>query len=147
VNACDLALPYGTIDTADVQAAVNMAIGALPCTANIAGTGVCNVVVVQRVINAALGGACLTGYGAVPHSVTVNWVASISSNVAGYNVYRGTASGGPYTRVNVSLITTTTFLDTTVQAGVIYYYVATAVDANNNESAKSVEVQVTIPTP
>src|SRR5215472_117613 len=54
-NACDLATPYGTIDASDVQAAINMSLGVAPCTANIAGANVCNVVVVQRVINASLG--------------------------------------------------------------------------------------------
>jgi hypothetical protein len=59
-NACDLAQPYGTIDAADVQSAINMTLGSSPCTANIAGAAVCNVVVVQRVVNASLpGGKCL----------------------------------------------------------------------------------------
>ena len=65
INACELAPPYGTIDAADVPAITNMTLGLSPCTANIAGTGVCNAAVVQRVVNAALGGTCLTGYGAV----------------------------------------------------------------------------------
>jgi len=147
INACDLAAPYGNIDAADVQAAINMAIGALTCTANISGTGVCNIAVVQRDINAALGGACVTGYGAVPHSVTLNWVASTSSNIAGYNVYRAMTSGGPYTKTNTSLITTTSYVDTSAQAGIIYYYVVTAVDTSNNESINSNEAQATVPIP
>jgi hypothetical protein len=58
-SACDLAAPYGVIDSSDVQAAVNMALGVSPCTANIAGSGVCSVTVVQRVVNASLpGGVC-----------------------------------------------------------------------------------------
>jgi hypothetical protein len=147
VNACDLAAPYGAVDVADVQAAINMSLGAQPCTANIGGAGVCNVAIVQRVINAALGGACQTGTGAVPHSATLTWVASTSSNVAGYNVYRGTVAAGPYTRVNSSLVTPTTYLDAAVQAGVVYYYVVTAVDSDRNESAYSNQAQATIPAP
>ena len=65
VNSCDLAAPYGTIDAADVQAIINMTLGLSPCSASIAGNAVCNAAVVQRVVNAALGGTCLTGYGAV----------------------------------------------------------------------------------
>ena len=145
-NACDL-LNQGTVNAVDVQAAINMALGVIPCTANIAGPGVCNVVVVQRVINAALGGPCVTGPGGVAHSVTLNWVASTSPNIAGYNVYRGTTSGGPYTLVNSTLVAATTYLDATVQAGVKYYYVATAVDASNNESVQSNEAQAAVPTP
>jgi hypothetical protein len=147
VNACDLAAPYGVVDVADVQAAINMSLGAQPCTANIGGDGVCNVAIVQRVVNAALGGACQTGTGAVPHSATLNWVASTSSNVAGYNVYRSTVAAGPYTRVNTNLVAPTTYLDAAVQAGVVYYYVVTAVDSDRNESAYSNQAQATIPAP
>jgi hypothetical protein len=147
VNACDLAAPLGVVDAADVQAAINMSLGTLPCTANIGGAGVCNVAVVQRVINAALGGSCVTGSGAVPHSATLNWVASTSPNIAGYNVYRATVATGPYTRVNTSLVTPTTYLDPSVQAGVVYYYVVTAVDANSNESGHSNQAQATVPSP
>jgi fibronectin type 3 domain-containing protein len=41
----------------------------------------------------------------------------------------------------------TTFTDNTVQAGVTYFYVVTAVDATGTESVNSNEVSVTIPTP
>jgi hypothetical protein len=41
----------------DVQLEVNMALGINPCT-NPSGT--CTVVSVQRVVNAALGGTCVT---------------------------------------------------------------------------------------
>src|SRR5262249_47606878 len=39
----------------------------------------------------------LSGNGVNPtaHSVDISWSASTSSNVQGYNVYRGLASGGP----------------------------------------------------
>src|SRR5215467_16290799 len=86
INACDLGLPYGTVNVVDVQVAINMTLGITPCTANIVGPGVCNIVAIQRVINNALGGSCVTGTGTT-HSVTLNWVASTSTNVAGYNVY------------------------------------------------------------
>jgi fibronectin type 3 domain-containing protein len=36
---------------------------------------------------------------------------------------------------------------TTVQAGKTYYYVATAVDLNNNESAYSTEVSAVVASP
>lgn len=146
-NACDLAAPYGTVDAADVQAAINMTLGISPCTANISGAGVCTVAVVQRVINAALGGACVTGAGAGPHYATLSWSASGSTNVAGYNIYRSAATGGPYTKMNSSLIAVTTYNDVAVLAGQTFYYVITAVDNNGNESAYSNEAQAVIPTP
>jgi hypothetical protein len=144
-NACDLSKD-GTVNVVDVQLAINMAIGLLPCNINIDGAGVCNVVVVQRVINAALGGICLTGAGA--HSVNVSWTASTSTNVAGYNVYRGSTSNGPYTKLTSVLVVGTTYTDTTVQAGQTYYYVATAADSSNNESAYSAPpAQAVVPSP
>jgi fibronectin type 3 domain-containing protein len=131
----------------DVQIGVNMALGTTPCTANIDGTGVCNVVVVQRVINAALGGTCVTGSGSSSHSVSLSWTPSTSWNVDGYNVYRGTTSGGPYTKLNSSLVTTPSYTDTTVVSGQTYYYVATALDTTNNESVYSNEAQAVVPSP
>ena len=145
-SPCDLNQDR-TVNAADVQLAVNMALGTTPCSANIGGLGVCNVTIVQRVINAAMGGTCDTGAGAVPHYVVLNWVASSSANVAGYNVYRASTSGGPYTKVSSSLIASLTFSDSVVAAGNTYYYVSTAVDTSNNESAYSNEAAATVPSP
>ena len=83
----------------------------------------------------------------VSHSVTLTWVASTSPNITGYNIYRGTTSGGPYTKVNSSLISGLSYVDTTVLAGQTYYYVGTAVNSSNAESAYSSQTQGTIPTP
>jgi fibronectin type 3 domain-containing protein len=65
----------------------------------------------------------------------------------GYNVYRGAAPGGPYTKLNASTDGGTSYADTSVQAGQIYYYVTTAVDQAGLESDFSNEVQAMIPTP
>lgn len=87
-----------------------------------------------------------TGSSSVQHSVNVSWVAS-TSTVAGYNVYRGTISGGPYSKINTTLISGLTFTDSTVSAGATYYYVATSVAADGTQSAFSSQVQAVIPTP
>ena len=81
------------------------------------------------------------------HSVSLNWTASTSVNVVGYNVYRGAVSGGPYTKVNSALVAGTSYTDSAVQAGLTYYYVTTAVDNNSNESAYSNQAQAVIPVP
>ncbi len=143
LNPCDLNSD-GVVNIADINLAVNMALGASSCTANIEGPGVCDVVVVQRVTNAAMGGTCVTGN---PHTVALTWAASLSANVAGYNVYRGSLSGGPYTRVNAALIAATSYTDTTVPSGQTFYYVATAVDNNGDESVYSTEVSAFVPSP
>lgn len=89
----------------------------------------------------------LSGTGStVQHSVAVNWAASTSA-VAGYNVYRGTVSGGPYSTINTTLITGLTYTDNTVSSGATYYYVVTAVAADGTESSFSSQVQAVIPTP
>ncbi len=143
-SPCDLNQD-GTVNVADVQLATGMSLGRLLCTAAINGTGVCNVIVVQRVMNAALGGPCVTDTGPAPHTVVLKWTASTSSNVIGYHIYRGTASGGPYTKLNVSPIAGTSYTDSAVQGGQTYYYVATAVDDRNTESVFSNEAQAVIP--
>jgi hypothetical protein len=149
-SACDLAAPFGVIDSNDVQAAINMTLGAASCTANVVGPGVCNAIVVQRVVNATPPptgtGTCLTGSITLPHSVTLNWTASSSSNVTNYRVYRGATTGGPYTIV-ATLGPVTTYTDTNVQAGQVYYYVTTAIDSTGAESAYSNEASASVPTP
>ena len=92
----------------------------------------------------------LSGTGTPPpiHSVALSWTASTSSNIIGYNIYRGTASAGPYAQVNSSLCASTTYTDNSVVDGQTYYYVTTAVNSNNQESAYSTPPQqAVIPVP
>jgi len=90
----------------------------------------------------------VTGSGAAApqHSVALSWNGS-TSTVVGYNVYRGTQSGGPYAVLNAAPDPTTTYTDSSVQAGATYYYVVTAVDATGSESAYSNQTQALIPKP
>jgi len=92
-------------------------------------------------------GVALSGTGIAPqvnHTVALNWGAS-SSSVSGYNVYRSSVSGSSYAKVNASLVGGVSFTDSNVQAGQTYYYVATSVDANGNESVYSNEVPAVVP--
>jgi hypothetical protein len=82
---------------------------------------------------------------ATPHTVALTWDAS-SSPVTGYFVYRGSKSDGPYSKINSSENSSTSYSDSTVADGQVYYYVVTAVDSSNIESAYSNQVSVTIPT-
>jgi len=90
----------------------------------------------------------LTGSGTPPpqHSVSLSWNPSTSA-VLGYNVYRSTSSGGPYSKIDAALDTSTTYTDSTVQSGQTYYYVTTAVDGSGLESTYSNQAQAVIPTP
>jgi hypothetical protein len=145
-SPCDLNRD-GTTNAADVLLAINITLGSAPCTANIAGAGVCNVAVVQRVINAVMGQGCNTSGGGAPHFVSVTWTGSTSPRIAGYNVYRGSVLGGPYTKIASSLTAATSFIDSTVKAGQTYYYVCTTVDSSNNESSYSNMATAVVPTP
>lgn len=143
-NACDLDI-NGLINARDVEVARDMALGILPCTANVEGPVTCTVVTVQRVVNAALGQSCLT-YNAPKHSVSLSWNASPSPGASGYNVYRKTTAMGTYTKLNSSPIVGLTFSDASVQLGTTYYYAVKAADASGNESVYSNEAAAVIPT-
>jgi hypothetical protein len=144
-SACDLNQD-GVVNVVDVQIAVDMDLGVIPCPVTLNG-GVCNSTVVQDILNAALTGICSLP---VPptHSVALNWTASVTPGVVGYNVYRATTSGGPFSKLNSSsLVASTNYTDNAVTAGQVYYYVTTAVDGSNDESAPSNEAQATVPSP
>jgi hypothetical protein len=89
----------------------------------------------------------LTGTGAAQaHSVNLNWTAS-TSTVLGYNIYSSRVSGGPYVKLNPTPMPATTFTDKTVQSGLVYYYVTTAVGSSGStsESGFSAEVSAVVP--
>ena len=97
-------------------------------------------VVPQPAINLAVSG--------VPTASQVNltWIPSQTPPaVLGYNVYRGTTSGGPYTKVNAAIVVATGFTDITAASGTTYYYVVTAVGSTNVESPFSNEAPATTP--
>jgi len=78
-----------------------------------------------------------TGVSTTASTVALTWTAS-TSTVSGYNVYRGTTSGGPYsTKLNSSLVTVVNYSDSTVTSGQTYYYVVTAVNSSDVESVDS----------
>jgi hypothetical protein len=145
-SPCDLNTD-ASVNAVDVQLAVNMYLGTRACTANIEGPNVCTPAVVQDVLNTALGSACPVSSPPPSHSATLSWTASASPNISGYNIYRGTASGGPYSKVNSALVAATTFTDNSVQAGQTYYYALTAVNSSSVESVFSAEAQTSVPTP
>jgi len=86
----------------------------------------------------------LSGTGAAAHYVTLNWNPSVSS-VLGYNVYRGTQKGGPYTKITSSVVSGSTYNDPSVQSGSTYYYVVASVSSSGTQSVFSSEVSATIP--
>ncbi|MCB1055456.1 MAG: endonuclease [Acidobacteria bacterium] len=75
--------------------------------------------------------------------IGLSWNANGESDLAGYDLYRATAAGGPYARVNGALIGASGYTDTGLTNGTTYYYVVTAVDTSSNESADSAVASAT----
>jgi hypothetical protein len=80
----------------------------------------------------------------VSHSVALTWTSSTSA-VTGYHVYRSQISGGPYSILDSSIVAADSYSDSTVQAGLTYYYIVKAVTSAGVESADSTQVAATIP--
>ena len=71
--------------------------------------------------------------------LAIFFAANKETDIAGYNIYRSTDPNlpRPWTRLNQTLLTRTTFQDDKVESGKTYYYYITAVDKAGNESPPS----------
>jgi fibronectin type 3 domain-containing protein len=78
-------------------------------------------------------------------NVILSWTQSLSNGVTGYNLYRGTTSGGPYTLVTSVNAATFGFQDNTTTAGNTYFYVVTAAAFGGVESVHSNEASIVVP--
>jgi hypothetical protein len=87
-----------------------------------------------------------TAVSAPIHQVVLQW-APTSSPVLGYNAYRATVSGGPYTKLTNPATTQAIYTDLNVQAGGSYFYIVTAVGTDLAESVPSNEAKTTVPVP
>ena len=116
-------------------------------TPKVSGTASANLTLISNAANSPTT-VPLTGVGVVAgaHSADLTWDPS-RDVVIGYNVYRGGTRGGPYSQINAVLDASTNYTDSAVNAGKTYYYVVTAVNAADQESAFSNEVKVLIPSP
>jgi hypothetical protein len=98
--------------------------------------------------NAATVSISLTGTGVQPvapsYSVSLTWLPSSSSGVIGYYVYRALGAGS-YTQITPTPVTTTSYTDSTVQAGDTYEYAVTSVSSDGMQSAYSNAAFATIP--
>ncbi len=76
--------------------------------------------------------------------VTLSWNPS-TSQVSGYNVYRGTSASGTLTKINSNLDPDTSYTDAAIIGGKTYYYATTAVNSSGKESVYSNRVEVVVP--
>jgi hypothetical protein len=132
------------------------------CSPSVAAGGTCTIVILFAPSASGAGVASLTISdnvtgspqsvalsGTGTHDVVLNWTASTTPGVAGYNVYRGATSGGESaTALNSAPINGTTYADESVAAGAEYYYVVMSVASNDvTLSAASNEASATVPAP
>jgi hypothetical protein len=86
-----------------------------------------------------------SGVAAAIRAVNLDWAASPSTDVTGYNVYRSTVSGGPYTKLDSAPVQALDYTDSTVQSGTDYFYVVTSVESSGAQSSYSSQISVSVP--
>ena len=82
-----------------------------------------------------------TGLAGLPlyFGMHLTWRENVERDLAGYNLYRSTVSGGNYQKLNSLTLPDTVYRDSSLLSDTMYYYVVTAVDTSRNESGYSVE--------
>ena len=129
-NPSTIPAPGAGSSTMTIAVGLNTPTGTYPITVTGTGGGTWHTATVNLTVTA---------------EVLLSWTASGSPGIAGYNAYRSPTSGGPYTKLNSSLISPTNYNDLMVQSGYTYYYVTTAVDNQGEESTYSNESSATVP--
>ncbi len=85
------------------------------------------------------------GLVAIPEKegIVLKWDAGMESDLAGYNIYRKRMGEKSWKKLNKEIVKATTFKDSSVKKGIIYYYYITAVDNSpaTNESDASSDVK------
>jgi hypothetical protein len=81
------------------------------------------------------------------HSIDLSWTPDQESDLAGYIVYRREAgsNAAPVRISPAQPITAPAFSDTSVKSGLRYAYSVSAIYKDHNESARSAEVEETLP--
>ncbi len=114
----------------------------------VAGTLSGSITITSNATNGTSIKVPVTGTAVAPptnstQSVVLKWDASTSKGVSGYYVCRSTKSGGPYSKLDSSPTSSTSYTDSGVAAGT-YFYVVAAVDSGET-SGYSNQVTVTVP--
>jgi hypothetical protein len=84
------------------------------------------------------------GVAAGVHSVALSWTGAVTG-VTGYNAYASAVSGGPFVKLTSTPLTSPGYTDNSVQSDRTYYYVVTALNSSDQESAFSSEVTAIVP--
>ena len=88
-----------------------------------------------------------SGEAVQQHQVDLSWAAPSSSpvQITGYNIYRAPGGSTSYQQLNSSVVTQTTYVDSTVQASSSYDYYVESVDSSGVQSAPSNQVAASVP--
>lgn len=107
------------------------------------GSDVSNVVRVDHLLDTAPP-ATPSGLSASAQSgdVHMQWTANTEPDLAGYHAYRAAAQSGPWTRLDGSTLTATTFTDAGAPDSASLWYAVSAVDVNGNESPRTAAYHV-----
>jgi fibronectin type 3 domain-containing protein len=71
---------------------------------------------------------------ASPAGIALDWDNNTESDLAGYNVYRASSAGGPFTKITDSPTRPSQYLDATAPSGATSFYEVRAVDTSGNGS-------------
>jgi hypothetical protein len=148
-NSADFALIGGGCSSSTVLPPGQLC----PLTATFTPSGTTTESAVITVTDNATGSprtVALHGTGiSTAHYMALTWTASNSPNLVGYNVYRGSQSGGPYALLTPAPINALAYTDSAVTHLATYFYVVTTVGTNPPynpiESLNSSIVSGTIP--
>jgi hypothetical protein len=75
-------------------------------------------------------------------TLTLHWNKNPEQNISGYNVYRATSIGGPYTKMNANILPMQSYYDANASNGQTYYLTVSAVNSLQEESANSDTIAV-----
>jgi hypothetical protein len=89
-------------------------------------------------------GVVLTVNPPATSSATLTWDLDTASDLAGYKVYRATASGAYGAPIATLQGNITSYVAAGLQTGTTYFFVVTAYDTSGNESQRSNEVSKSI---
>jgi hypothetical protein len=67
------------------------------------------------------------------NKVELSWAQNDYDVLAGYNLYRSTKPDSGFTKINTTVLTDTSYVDTNVAPGVTYYYYFEVVNTEGNE--------------
>lgn len=73
--------------------------------------------------------------------VTLQWTAAKDTSLQGYNIYRSETPGGPFTKLNSSPVSGTSFVDSS-PAGTTEYYQVSAVDSSGESEKAATAIAV-----